>query len=112
MNNDRRKRLQTIISTLEQARADLDDIKSEEQDYFDAMPEAFQQADKGQAAEAAIEEMENAGNSDLASAIDGFDRLTEQLDEIVQSLETAEANRFRSHVRCSVYQEPQNVSSA
>ena len=69
MNNDRRKRLTAVISALEQARADLDDIKSEEQDYFDAMPEAFQQADKGQQAEAAIEAMDEAGNS-LEEAID------------------------------------------
>lgn len=82
MNKDRRKALQEAVTLLEKVRGDIDDAKSlletakdEEQDYFDNMPEAFQQADKGQAAEAAVSELDEA-ISELESAIDHVNNAT------------------------------------
>jgi len=76
MNKDRRKALQEAVSKLDEARAALfeakgliETAKDEEQDYFDNMPEAFQQGDKGQAAEAAIAELDNAIES-IDAAVD------------------------------------------
>jgi hypothetical protein len=65
MNNERRKRIDTVIGQLQELAAQLEaikdeieEIKDEEQEYFDNMPEGFQQGDKGQAAEAAIGELD------------------------------------------------------
>lgn len=67
MNKDRRKALQEAIAQLETAKSCLEEAtslietaKDEEQEYFDNMPESFQQGDKGQAAEAAVSELEEA----------------------------------------------------
>lgn len=86
MNNDRRKEIGKIKDRLEEAAAALEDIKSdveslrdEEQEYFDNMPESFHNADKGQVAQDAITELDNA-----ISAIDDFD-----VADIVNNLETA-----------------------
>jgi len=82
MNKARRKAL-SILSTeaaelvakLTDIQSQLETLRDEEQEYFDAMPEAFQQGDKGQMAEAAITAMEEAMEViectfDLATQID------------------------------------------
>jgi predicted nucleic acid-binding Zn-ribbon protein len=71
MNKERRKELEDIVAkladaktdlqaTLEDAKEALQSVQADEQSYFDNMPESFQQADKGQAAENAIAEMQAA----------------------------------------------------
>lgn len=87
MNKDRRKELARIVAlierlreTIDEARDALDSVKSEEQEYFDAMPESFQSGDKGSAAQAAIDAMDNA-YSDLEYL---------DLDAIIGQLETAQ----------------------
>lgn len=72
MNNDRRKRLDAIFSTLETALNDLTTIKDEEQEAFDNMPESLQQSERGQASDEAINAMDEAGSS-IESAMDGID---------------------------------------
>lgn len=76
MNKDRRKALSEAVAKIEQIKADLEETKGlietardEEQDYFDNMPEAFQQGDKGEAAQNAISELDEA-ISQLEDAID------------------------------------------
>ncbi len=84
MNADRRKRLQAVIdqinaaaSILESAKGDLEDIKGEEQEAFDNMPESFQQGERGQASESAIDNMD--------TALDGLP----DLDDVVSNIESA-----------------------
>jgi len=74
MNADRRKQLDALAevvriqsgmldeakNSLEMVKGALEGIKEDEQSYLDNMPEAFQQAERGQNAEAAISEMEEA----------------------------------------------------
>jgi uncharacterized coiled-coil DUF342 family protein len=67
MNKDRRKTIASITEQLAELEALRDSIKEaieevrdEEQEYFDNMPEGFQMADRGQAAEGAISNLENA----------------------------------------------------
>lgn len=74
MNKDRRKaidaqierlreaheELARVLSTAQSAMDALTDLKDEEKEYFDNMPESLQGGDKGQAAEAAISELESA----------------------------------------------------
>lgn len=67
MNKDRRKAIAALIEELEGLRDDIDSVVSridtlidEEQEYYDNMPESFQTGDKGAAAEAARDELQNA----------------------------------------------------
>lgn len=60
MNKERRASLDKIHSALEQLREDLDNIGSEEREYYDNMPESFQTGEKGDLASAAADALENA----------------------------------------------------
>ena len=87
MNNERRKaiaavrgEIETLVDQFDSIKTQLEDIRDEEQDYFDNMPESFQQGDKGQAAEEAISNLDNA-----------IDALDVQLDDAINYLEEAAA---------------------
>lgn len=86
MNKQRRTDIAEIIAKL----ADLDALKNEikeaieqvrdeEQEYYDNMPEGLQGSDRGYAAEEAISNLEDA-----ASMLDDLD-----IDSLTSSLETA-----------------------
>ncbi len=74
MNAERRKQLTDVLSRIEAAKADLESIREAEQDAFDAMPESFQNGERGEKAQAAISAIEDAENS---------------LDDALNSIETA-----------------------
>jgi seryl-tRNA synthetase len=85
MNADRRKAIDAVISQIEElaekARslaADVESIKDEEDDYLSNMPESFQNGEKGEAAQTAIDALDNA-----YSELDGLDST---LDEILSHL--------------------------
>jgi flagellar biosynthesis chaperone FliJ len=77
MNQKRRDGLDKLVSEIEQLKSDLEGFRDEEQEYKDNMPESLQNGDKGEAATAAIEYMENAitkleeALDDIANAISG-----------------------------------------
>lgn len=73
MNKDRRKALDAIRAEIEEMKTRIEVLKEEEDDYYQNMPESFQQGDKGQAAEIAIENIE--------SAIDSIDEAINALEE-------------------------------
>jgi uncharacterized coiled-coil DUF342 family protein len=86
MNNERRKAIAAIRGEVEELRdriqsivSQITDLKDEEQEYFDNMPESFQEGEKGQAAEQAVNDLYNA-----ESELEGFD-----LDVIINYLEEA-----------------------
>lgn len=58
MNAQRRKKLDEINGTLAEARAELETLRDEEQEYYDNMPESFQNGERGQKAQEAIDAME------------------------------------------------------
>lgn len=60
MNKARRKAIREIVAKLETLRDEVESLRDEEQDYYDNMPESFQDGEKGQAASTAIEYMESA----------------------------------------------------
>ena len=69
MNAARRKQLDealtnltTLCQDIETLVAEIDDIKDQEQEYYDNMPEAIQNGDKGTTAEAAIDQLESAAD--------------------------------------------------
>lgn len=86
MNKERRKAIAAAVELIEAARAAVAEaidaveaIRDEEQEYYDNMPESFQDGDKGSRAQEAIDYLDNA-HSDL-EYID--------FDSIVSSLESA-----------------------
>lgn len=88
MNRDRRKRIQAIIDTLQEAvdllaDVDIESIRDEEQETFDNMPEGLQQSERGQMTEEAA--------SNLDNATDALDTVRDSLDEILSNLNDAAA---------------------
>ncbi|MFC5358132.1 hypothetical protein [Azospirillum himalayense] len=59
MNKDRRKRLAEAAELLEQALAVISEVKDEEQEAFDNLPESFQQGERGQTMEEAISNLDD-----------------------------------------------------
>lgn len=60
MNKDRRLKIASIINNIEAVKEILQSVLSDEQDYFDNMPENLQSSMRAEASEEAIEIMENA----------------------------------------------------
>jgi uncharacterized coiled-coil DUF342 family protein len=88
MNKDRRKAI--VLAAVELAKAkeiiesvkdDLETLRDEEQEYYENMPEAFQYADKGYAAEEAITAFNEA--IEVLDGID-FDSIDSYLDDAGQ----------------------------
>lgn len=86
MNAERRKAIAAVISKLEELASqlgeikdDLETIRDEEQEYYDNMPESFQNGDKGERAQAAIDALEGALND-----------LPEDFQDVIGNLEEAQ----------------------
>jgi hypothetical protein len=60
MNKQRRKAIAEAISAIEELVTDIENLRDEEQEYHDNMPENMQQGEKGEAAEAAVDALGNA----------------------------------------------------
>ena len=88
MNKERRetiarlsKRFYALQEELEDIRFEIENVKGEEQEYFDNMPENFQVSDRGVSAESAVDALEQA-----------HDALYDLLNsDVVGLLETAQA---------------------
>lgn len=63
MNKDRRKQIQAIRTDLENLQGRVNELKEEEQQTFDDMPEGFQQGERGEATQTAIDALDAAANS-------------------------------------------------
>lgn len=63
MNNDRRKEINKAVSLLQEALSILENARDEEQDYYDNMPENLQGSDRGQTAEQAASNLDDACSS-------------------------------------------------
>lgn len=59
MNKQRRKRLEQVEGQIRELMAEIESIKEEEQEAFDNLPESMQYASKGEAMEAAIENLDS-----------------------------------------------------
>lgn len=76
MNKDRRASIQAVIDQLEEARQELETLRDEEQEYFDNMPENLQGGEKGEMAQTAIDNLDEA-ISNIEAAIDSANSATE-----------------------------------
>lgn len=75
MNKQRRKLISENISLLEEIKSNLGGILSEEESYFDNMPENLQGSLRGEESETAIDI--------LNEAIEDIENCTEKLNEII-----------------------------
>lgn len=73
MNNQRRKEINAVLNELADLRSRIETIQSEEQDAYDNMPEGLQQSERGEKAEQACSELDDAISAfdDLESALNG-----------------------------------------
>lgn len=83
MNKNRRKEIALAISDVQALREQfeaiicvIEDLRDEEQEYYDNMPEGFQNSEPGERAQQAVDNLENA-----ASSLDQID-----FDEVIDSL--------------------------
>lgn len=74
MNKQRRKELNEIKDQLETLAGKVEDLQSEEQEYFDNMPEGLQGGDRG---------------ADALSAVDGMQTAYDSVHEAISALEEA-----------------------
>lgn len=95
MNKQRRTQLTALAEALrelesqaEDIKVQLEELKSEEQDYKDNMPEAFQQSEKGERADAAIEALESA-DGNLEDFLSAIGEISSNLENIVGHLNDA-----------------------
>lgn len=73
MNNNRRKEIRNVIEHLEGIQCQIENIRDDEQDYIDNMPENLQGSERCETAEAAVE--------NLDSAIESLEELINNLSE-------------------------------
>lgn len=62
MNKDRRKRLEKVFNMLGEAQDILEEVKNDEQEAHDNLPESFQYGERGEEMEGYIEMLEEAWN--------------------------------------------------
>ena len=60
MNKDRRKKLEKAFEMIEQAKSILQEVKDEEQDAFNNLPENFQNGERGEEMQNYIEMLDEA----------------------------------------------------
>ena len=71
MNNTRRKSLRELIETTEGIKSKIEELRTEEE-YYNNMPESFQDGEKGDRAQTVIEYLDEA----MTAAGDVIENLT------------------------------------
>lgn len=72
MNNTRRKSLRGLIEKTEGLKLEIEELRTEEEEYYNNMPEAFQDGEKGDRAQTVIEYLDEA----MTAAGDVIENLT------------------------------------
>ena len=75
MNKDRRNRLSGVIDTIADAISELEEIRDEEQDALDSLPESLQYSSKGEMMQEYIDDME--------SVMSDMENVQESIQEII-----------------------------
>ena len=76
MNKSRRKKIEAIKNLLSTIQTDLEEIRDEEQEAYDNLPESMQDGEKGEKMYEAIDNLETACSS--------LEEIQENLDEAMQ----------------------------
>ena len=72
MNKLRRKKLQEIREQIDILKCELEEVRDEEQDSFDNLPESLQYSERGETMEANVSNLDEA-ISNLEYALDNID---------------------------------------
>ena len=72
MNNTRRKSLRELIETTEGIKSKIEELRTEEEEYYNNMPESFQDGEKGDRAQTVIVYLDEA----MTAAGDVIENLT------------------------------------
>ena len=75
MNKQRRKAIQQALEQIADLKTSVEEINTDEQDSFDNLPESFQDSEKGET---------------IQEAIDFLEAATGAFDEVIDSLEQAQ----------------------
>ena len=67
MNNTRRKSLRELIEKTEGIKQEIEEIKTEEEEYYNNMPSSVQDGEKGDRAQTVIEYLDEAMTAALCS---------------------------------------------
>lgn len=76
MNKSRRKAIEDLIEQVEVIKEKLEEIREEEDTYYDCMPESFRNGEKGERAQEIIDNLDDAMSS-LEDATDNLTAATE-----------------------------------
>lgn len=76
MNAKQRKELQGYADSLDEIKCAIEEMRDDEECKFDNMPESLQESERGDAMQAAIDNMESAASS-LEEAIDYLNEIVE-----------------------------------
>ena len=76
MNDKRRAKISAVKSRLFNAQQDIDQITCDEQECFDALPENFQEAERGWQMQNAIDALDEASNL-IETAMEKLSEATE-----------------------------------
>jgi len=109
MNAKRRKQIEGVVTQLgsiEDSIAsvveEIQSIKEDEQEYYDNMPESLQGGEKGEAAQDAISNLEeaesNTENLDVASITQKFTEYLELLNESVEELQALDIETVKGNL--------------
>jgi len=60
MNAERRKRIEAASAKIREAIGELESVRDDQQEAFDAMPGSFQQGERGEKSQSAIDAIESA----------------------------------------------------
>lgn len=74
MNKQRRAKIDEALHQLNNLKEQIDEMRGEEQDYYDNMPESLQGGDKGEAAQSAADSLSNAV-TEIDSAISSLEEI-------------------------------------
>lgn len=76
MNNNRRERINKVHAKLDEILGLIDELREEEQEAYDNMPESMQYGERGEKMQEAIDALEEAYN-DVEEACDNLDTAAE-----------------------------------
>lgn len=77
MNKARRKTIEIVAASIENAISELEMCRDEEQNYYDNMPDSLRDSSKGEAADDCISNLDDAISS-LEDALDSVNNSIEQ----------------------------------
>lgn len=77
MNNTRRKSLRELIEKTEGIKQEIEEIKTEEEEYYNNMPSSVQDGEKGDRAQTVIEYLDEA----MTAAGDVIENLTSAAEQ-------------------------------